>query len=290
MRLAQDNAGELVLVDIQPGIAQGKALDMADAAPLVRCPYRIEGTQDIAAAVGSDIVVMTAGLARKPGMTREELIQKNAVIMKEVCEALKRYAPKAIVVVVTNPLDIMTNYCLRATGFDPRRVIGMGLSLDAARFANLVAQELKVPSTDVDACVIGSHGEGMMPLGRFTMVNGVSLDELLPDDKMRELVARTVGRGAEIVSLLGSGSAYFAPSAAAAALTKAIIKDEKRIIGACAYLRGEYGVSGVCVGVPCRIGKSGIEEIIALELHDDEKKAFLESAERIRSAASKLSA
>ncbi len=288
LRLAQEDVAEIVLVDVVRGIAQGKAFDMQDAASLVKTPYVIGGTQDIAEVSGSEIVIMTAGLARKPGMTREELLHKNAQIMREVCRAIKEHAPEAVVVVVTNPLDIMTNYCLRETGFPWHRVIGMGVSLDAARFANIIARELRIPATDVDACVIGSHGEGMMPLARCTTVNNISLDELLPEDTVQSLITRTVNRGAEIVSLLGSGSAYFAPSAAAAALARAIARDEKRVIGVCGLLKGEYGVRDVCIGVPARIGRRGIEEIIELPLSEEERAQFAACADKIRAAAASL--
>jgi len=281
LRLAQEGVGEVLLIDIVKGLALGKALDLEDARPIVLRNYGIQGTEDIAQLAGSDIIILTAGLARKPGMTREELLKKNAEILKVVCAPLKKLAPKAKVIVVTNPLDLMTYFVLRATGFRPNQVMGMGVSLDAARFANLISQELNVSVLDIDACVIGSHGEGMMPLARFSQVKGITLDELLDETKIEALVKRTISRGLEIVTLLGSGSAYFAPSAAIASLVKTISKDEKRTIGVSAYLNGEYGVKDVCIGVPCRLGKEGIEKIIELDLNQEEKEKFTASAQAL---------
>lgn len=269
------------MIDIVKGLALGKALDLEDARSFVFRDYKIQGTEDIGQLAGSDIVILTAGLPRKPGMTREELLKKNAEILKEICGSLKKLAPKAKVIVVTNPLDLMTCFVLKATGFSPHQVMGMGVSLDAARFANLISQELKASVLDIDACVIGSHGEGMMLLPRFSQVKGIALDELLDDGKIDALVKRTVSRGLEIVTLLGNGSAYFAPSAAIVSLVKTILKDEKRTIGVSAYLNGEYGVKDVCMGVPCRLGKEGIEKIIELDLNQEEKERFNASAQAL---------
>jgi len=282
MRLAEAGFGEIVLVDIVKGVAQGKAFDMQDAGAVLKFDCRILGSEDIKSVKDSDIIIMTAGLARKPGMTREDLLNKNARILKEVCLEIKKISPGSILIVVTNPLDIMAYLALRVTGFQPERVFGMGVSLDSARFANLIARELNIPFTDIDACVIGSHGEGMLPLPRFTTIKGIPLNEVLEEDKARALVQRSFERGKEIVSLLGSGSAYFAPSQAIAAIVRSIVKDEKRVIGVSAYLKGEYGVKDACVGVPCRIGKNGIEKIIELELNKEEKTHFSDSAESIR--------
>lgn len=282
MRLAQEALGEIVLVDIAKGIAQGKAFDLEDARPIVGQEYDLRGSENINEIKDSDIIVVTAGLARKPGMTREELLSKNTQILKGICLDIKRLSPEAVVIVVTNPLDLMTYFVLKCTGFSPKKIFGMGVSLDAARFANLVSKELKVQSIDVDACVIGSHGEAMLPLARFTKIKGVSLDELLPEEKIAALIKRTVSRGLEIVTLLGSGSAYYAPSAAVAKLVKAIAKDEKRTIGVCAYLNGEYSIKDICLGVPCRVGRKGIEKIIELDLNPDENESLLKSAEAIR--------
>ena len=278
LRLAEEGVGEIMLVDVAGGLARGKACDLEDARAIKKCDYLVDGSNDINAIEDSDIVVITAGLARRPGMTREELLAKNAAIVSDVCRNIKKLAAQAIVVTVTNPLDLMTYLALKVTGFDKRRIIGMGVSLDAARFANLIAKELSVPPSEIEACVIGSHGEGMLPLPAFTSIKGVRLDEFLSDKKVEELLKLTVNRGAEIVSLLGSGSAYFAPSAAAASLVRAIAKDEKRTIGVCAYLDGEYGIKGVCLGVPCRIGINGIEKIIELDLSKSEKEKLSSAA------------
>lgn len=282
MRLAQEGMGEIIMVDVVGGLAQAKAYDLEDARPILKLDYNLCGTEDINQIKDSDIIVITAGLPRKPGMTREELLAKNAGILKDICLRIKNLAPLSIIIAVTNPLDIMTYFAIKATGFNPQRVFGMGISLDAGRFANLIAKELNIPPSSVDACVIGAHGEGMLPLSRFTKIKGVSLDEFVDDKKAEALAEKTVKRGAEIVSLLGSGSAYYAPSAAITALVKAVAKDEKRIIGACAYLNGEYGLKDVTIGVPCRIGKKGIEKIVELELNKEEREALHKSAESIR--------
>lgn len=282
MRLAQENIGDIVLVDIVKGLGRAKALDLEDARKTLGINYHIQGTDDISQIKDSDIIVITAGLARRPGMTREELLSKNAAILKDICLNIKTLAPQSILVVVTNPLDLMTYFVLKSTAFKPSRVLGMGISLDEARFANLISGELNISVADIEPCVIGSHGQEMLPLPRFTKVKNKPLDKIIDEKKIQGLVERTIGRGAEIVSLLGSGSAYFAPSAAAAAVARAIAKDEKRAIGACAYLNGEYGLSDVCIGVPCRLGKQGIEEIIELELNQKEKEAFFEAAAHLK--------
>lgn len=282
MRLAQEQMGEITLIDIAGGIAQGKSFDMEDAKGIFKLNYNVTGTDDFKALEGSDIVVITAGFTRKPGMTREDLLLKNAQVLKDICLKVKDHASRAIVIIVTNPLDLMTRYALKITGFSPNRLFGMGVSLDSSRFANLISKELKVPCSEIDACVIGSHGEGMLPLTRFTTIRGVSLEELMNEQKLGEIIQKTIQRGKEIVSLLGSGSAYFAPSAAIYALVKAIIKDEKRILGLSAQLNGEFGIRDVCIGVPCRLGKEGIENIIELDLDPDEKKSFLESVNSLK--------
>jgi len=288
MRIAGDGLGDVLLVDVVKGLANGKALDLEDARPILKYNYNIKGSDDIRQIKGSDIIVVTAGLARKPGMSREELLAKNAQILKDVCLNVKELASDAIVIIVTNPLDIMTLYALKTTGFKPRKLFGMGISLDTARFANLVAQELGLLCTDVEALVIGAHGETMMPLPGFTKVKGVALDEFMDEDKIKSLVARTIGRGAEIVANLGTGSAFFAPSAAIAAIVKAIVKDEKRIIGLCSHLNGEYGIKDTCIGVPCRLGKDGIEKVIELDISQEEKAKLNKSAMLVAQAAAQL--
>ncbi len=282
LRLAQENFADIVLLDIAGGVAQGKAFDMDDARHLLKMNYSVRGSSDMQEMKGSDIVIVTAGFPRKPGMTREELLNKNAQILKDVCSNIVAYAPQAIVITVTNPLDIMTLFAIKTFGFDRARFFGMGVSLDAARFANLIARQTGVAVTDIDAVVVGSHGEGMMPLPKYTTIKGVPLDEFVDDEASRKLVDQTVGRGLEIVTLLGSGSAFYAPSAAIAAIVRSIVKDEKRIIGVSTYGNGEYGIIGSCVGMPCRIGARGIEAIVELDLSSEEKTALLRSADRIR--------
>ncbi|MDP2943766.1 MAG: malate dehydrogenase [Candidatus Omnitrophota bacterium] len=282
MRLAEEGTASILLVDIVKGLARGKTLDLEDSRPLLKYNYNIEGTDDITKIKDSDIIIITAGLARKPGMTREDLLNKNAGIIKDLSHNIKNLAPQTIVIVVTNPVDILTYLTIKETGFLPKRVIGMGPSLDASRFANLISKELNIPDTDIDSCVIGSHGEGMLPLPRFTYIKGVALDELMDDKKIAALIKKTVVRGAEIVSYLGSGSAFFAPSLAAALLVKAVLKNEKRTIGVSAYLNGEYGIKDVCIGVPVRIGRDGIEKIIELDLNKEEKDLLLKSADSLK--------
>jgi len=282
MRMAELKLGDIVLVDIAKGVAQGKSLDLEDTRSILKADYDIKGCEDINSIEDSGVVVITAGLARKPGMTREELLTKNSSILKDVCLNIRKLAPEAIVVVVTNPLDLMTYLALKVTGFSKNRIIGMGVSLDASRFANLISQELKLNPTDVTPVVIGAHGQGMIPLARHTRVKGESLEKILNKEKIDSLLKRTIERGAEIVSCLGSGSAFFAPSAAVAEVVKAIAKDEKKVLGACVYLTGEYGIKDICIGVPVCLGKNGVEDIIKLELSDGEKKELMDSADSIQ--------
>lgn len=280
--------GEVILFDVVKGLAKAKAFDLEDARQAIGVDYGITGTDDIADTKNSEIVVVTAGLPRKPGMTREELLNKNASIVKEVSLSIKSLSPQAIVVVVSNPLDLMTRLAFETTGFRKERVLGMGLSLDGSRFANIISKELCIPVTDITTCVIGSHGEGMMPLPRLTMVKGVALDEIIDDAKSAGLVRRTVERGHEIVTLLGNGSAYFAPSAAIAILVRAIAKDTKQIIGVCTQLEGEYGIKGVSLGLPCRIGRGGAENIIELDLKPHERNGLLETAAKLKEQYQKI--
>ena len=289
MRIAQENLGEVCLIDVVPGMAQGKSYDLADCRQILNVPYQIEGTEDIDRVKDSQVVVITAGLARKPGMTREDLLTKNSQIIKAICEKVKALAPDSIVIIVTNPLDAMTYYAGKILGFDPRRVFGMGLTLDGSRFANLISCELNVPVTRIQPVVVGSHGEAMLPLPRLTMVGSFSLTEVIKDpSKIAKLVKGTVERGKEIVALLGSGSAYFAPSAAIAQLVSAVIKDKRMPYGVSAQLNGEYGLNDICCGVPCVIGEQGIIKIVELDLNSQEKKDFAESVEAIRNLNSLL--
>lgn len=288
MRLAQDGLTDICLIDIARGLACGKAFDLEDARPILRYHYNIQGTDDIEAIKDSGIVIITAGLTRKSGMSREDLLNTNAAILKDICLNIKKLAPKSILIVVTNPVDILTYFTLKLTGFKSRKVLGMGISLDAARFANLISRQLNIPAVEIEACVIGPHTEEMLPLPRFTHIKGIVLEEFLSDEEIKTLVKKTIDRGKEIISLLGNGSAYFAPSAAIAAIVKIIAKDEKRTQGVCAYLNGEYGMKDVCIGVPCRLGKDGIEEIIELDLNANEKELFLKSATYLKEQSHNL--
>jgi len=288
MRLAQAGLGDVVLIDILKDLAFGKSLDLEDARPILSSHYNIEGSEDINKIKDSDIIVITAGMARRPGMAREELFSKNSQILKGVSLNIKSLAQGAKVIVVTNPLDLMTILVLKVTGFKPNQVFGMGISLDAARFANIIARELKLSVNDIEAMVIGAHGEAMLPLPSHSKVKGVSLNKVITGERVEQLVKETIGRGAEIVAALGTGSAFFAPSAAIARMAGMIVKDEKKIIGACAYLDGEYGIKDICIGVPCRLGKQGIEKIIELDLNKEEKKAFLKSANKLKEQYSSI--
>lgn len=282
MRLVELNLGDILLVDVVEGLAQGKVLDLEDSCSLFKYSYNLEGTEDIKQTEASDIIIITAGFARKPGMSREELIKKNVQVLRDICLKIKSLSPKALVIIVTNPVDILTYLAIKELQFPVNKVFGIGVDLDTARFGNLICKELNIPNSEIDAMVIGCHGQTMLPLSRFTYIKGVPLDEFLDDQKIEELKQQTVQRGAQIVSLLGSGSAYFAPSAAIANVAKAIIKDEKRIIALSAYLKGEYGASDICIGVPCRLGREGIEEIIELDLNQGERTAFLNSVDSVK--------
>ncbi len=282
MRLAENTLGDIMLVDIAKGLAQGKILDLEDSRAILKSNYNIKGTDNIDEMLNSNIIVVTAGLARRPGMAREELLNKNALILKDICLKIKELAPEAIVILVTNPLDLMTQFALKITGFPVKRIFGMGVSLDAARFANLISNELQISPVNIEPSVIGNHGEGMLPLPRFTTIKGICLDKLVSEAKIENLIARAIDRGKEIVSLLGTGSAYFAPSAAITEIVKSIIYDEKRILGVSAYLNGEYNIQDACIGVPCIIGKNGIEKIIELELNETESSALQASALKLK--------
>lgn len=288
MRLAEENIGEIILVDNARGLAAGKTMDLEDGRWLLKFNSQLKAGEDILSIKDSDFVIVTAGLTRKSGMTREELLQKNALILKDISLKIKELAASAIVILVTNPVDLMTYFVLKIGGFDPKKVLGMGLTLDASRFANFISAELKISPTDIDPWVIGPHGEGMQPLTRFTTVKGTTLEKILPQETCANLIKRTVGRGEEIVSLLTSGSAYFAPSAAIVQLVKVIAKDQKRILGVSAYLNGEYGIKDLCIGVPCHLGKTGIEKIIELDLNKEEKAIFFKSAQSLRQRQKEL--
>lgn len=281
-------ARELILLDVAEGIPEGKALDLAEAAPVDRFDTRVAGTSDSGSLSGSDIVVVTAGLARKPGMTRDDLLTTNADIVGSVCERVKETAPDAIVIVVTNPLDAMAYVALKVTEFSPARVVGMAGILDSARFRYFIADELDVSVEDVTAFVLGGHGDSMVPLPRYSSVAGIPLSELLDESVIERLVERTRNGGAEIVAHLKTGSAFYAPASAVAEMVAAIVRDKKRILPCAAWLTGQYGVRDLYMGVPVKLGASGVEEIIEIGLTPDERNAFHSSAEAVRSSVRKL--
>lgn len=287
-RVAAEGLGEIRLIDIAPKLAQAKACDMDDSRYILGRCSSVSGSEDISGIQGSDIVVVTAGLARKPGMTREDLLQKNCSILGGIAGEIRLHAPEAVVIVVTNPLDVMTYFMARKLGFARSRVFGMGVTLDASRFANLISEKLKADVTAIQPCVIGSHGESMVPLPRFTTVNGTSLDRLVSAGDLRELVSRTVNRGKEIVSLYGTGSAYYAPSAAICQLVKAVAHDSKATLGVSAFVNGEYGLTDICVGLPCVIGRNGAEKVVALDLNSQEQAQLKASADAIKELISLL--
>lgn len=283
MRILEGGIADVVLVDIAKGLAKAKAFDLDDARSIAGHNGAIEGTQDFSAIKGSDIVVVTAGLPRKPGMSREDLLKKNYDIVKSVAKHIKELCADSIVVGVCNPIDIMTYVLLKETGFDKKRVFGMGSGLDSSRFNNLISKKLNVSSSKIKALVIGNHGKAMIPLPRFSTVNGNTLDKLLKPNEIEELVESTKNRGTEIVSLYGSGSAYFAPAAAILEICRALIGKNSETIPVSAYLEGEYGISDVCIGVPVRIDSQGIKEIVELDLNQQEKEKLLQSASSIKS-------
>lgn len=277
--LALKGLADVVMVDIAEGIAKGKALDIAEAAPIEGFDCRIVGGGSYEETANSDIAVITAGSPRKPGMTREDLLKTNASVVSSVTEEFAGRSPKAVIIVVTNPLDAMAYVALKSSEFPKTRVMGMAGVLDSARFRTFIAMELGVSPADVDAMVLGSHGDSMVPLIRYTTVNGVSITELLPEDKIRELVERTKKGGAEIINHLKTSSACYAPASAVVTMVEAVLLDKKRVLPCSAYLEGEYGIAGCFLGVPVKLGAGGIEEILELGLSEDEKKRFLASAE-----------
>jgi malate dehydrogenase len=287
-RIVEKELADVVLLDVVEGLPQGKALDMAEAAPVEGYDARIVGSNNTTDAAGADLVVITAGIARKPGMSRDDLMATNAKIVGGIADAIRQHAPEAIVVVVTNPLDVMTWLAAERTGFPPERVMGMAGVLDSARFRAFIAMELGVSVKDVEAMVLGGHGDSMVPLPRSATVGGVPLPALLPAERIEALVQRTRNGGAEIVALLKTGSAYYAPSSAVVAMVGSILRDERRVLPACVRLDGQYGLSGVYAGVPVVLGGGGVEMIVELELSPDELKALQSSAAEVRAAREKL--
>ena len=288
-RLAEaELAGEIVLVDIAGDMPRGKALDLWEAAPIYGYDTRLVGSNGYEETAGSELFVVTAGLARRPGMSRDDLMAKNTEIVRGVAEEIRRLSPEAIVVVVSNPLDVMAYVTLKVTGFPRERVIGMAGVLDSARFRSFIALELDVSVSDTHAFVLGGHGDSMVPLARYSTVAGIPLPALLPPERLEALIERTRRGGAEIVQLLGSGSAFYAPSAAVVEMVESIVKDKKRILPCAAYLTGEYGLDGLFVGVPVKLGRRGIEQIVEIDLEPGERAELHRSAEEVRVAMGRL--
>jgi len=281
-RLAQKEIADIVLLDVVEGLPQGKALDMMQAGAVEGFASHILGTNHYEDTKDSSVIVITAGLPRKPGMSRDDLIIKNAQIMKDIVTNVVKFSPHSILHVVTNPLDVMTYYALKLSNFPETRVMGMAPLLDAARMQYFIAQTTKVSVKEIYAEVLGSHGDQMVPVPRLSTVDDRPLTEFLTQEQIDHIIQKTRDGGAEIVSLLKTGSAYYAPGSAAAKMVESIIKDKKEVIGTCCYLEGEYGISGVCLGVPAKLGKNGIEEIIEIELSNEEKAALQKAAEAVK--------
>ena len=280
--------GDVVLVDVIDGVPQGKALDLLQAGPIHRYDSLVTGSNGYEETANSDIVVITAGLARKPGMTRDDLLFKNAEIVGSVVEQVTRRSPESILVLVTNPLDAMVQLAWKKSGFPHKRVVGMAGVLDSARFRTFIARELDVSVENVTAFVLGGHGDTMVPLPRYSTVAGIPITDLLSKDKIDALVTRTANGGAEIVNYLKTGSAYYAPAASAVEMVEAILKDKKKILPCAAYLEGQYKTEGLYVGVPVKLGRGGVEEIIEITLTPDEQAAFDKSAAAVRELVDKL--
>jgi malate dehydrogenase len=288
-RLAEKSlARTVVMVDVVEGVPQGKGLDQWQTGPIEGFDTRVLGANDYGPAEGSEIVVVTAGIARKPGMSRDDLVKTNAGIVQTVGREIARVAPKSIVIVVSNPLDVMCYVAMRATGFPRERVFGMAGVLDTARYRTFLAEAMQVSVDDIQAMVLGGHGDTMVPLISYTTVSGIPVNQLLPRDQLDAIVTRTRNGGAEIVAHLKTGSAYYAPSAAAVQMVEAIALDRKRLLPCAAWLQGEYGLQDVFCGVPCRIGRNGLEKIVEVELTEQERKDLHASAESVRSVQAGL--
>ena len=274
--------GDVMIFDVVEGMPQGKALDMAEGAPLVGSDAKIEGCNDYAGIAGADVVIITAGLARKPGMSRDDLLKTNLSIMKQVAEGVRDHAPDAFVIVISNPLDAMVYTFKEVSGFPKNRVIGMAGVLDSTRFRSFIAWELGVSVKDVTALVLGGHGDTMVPLVRYTTVAGIPIEKLISKDKIDAMVERTKGAGGEVVGLLKTGSAFVSPALSAIEMAESYLKDKKRVLACACLCEGEYGVNGLYVGVPCVIGSEGLERIIELDLNAEEQKAFDESVAHVQ--------
>jgi malate dehydrogenase len=283
-------AREVILVDIAEGIPMGKGLDQWESAPIEGFDTRIRGANDYGLSEGSDIFIVTAGIARKPGMSRDDLLKTNAGVITAVSEEIKRIAPDSVVIMVTNPLDVMAQVALEVTGFPRERVVGMAGVLDTARYRSFIALELDVSIEDIQALVLGGHGDTMVPLASYTSVSGIPLTQLLAQDRIDALVERTRKGGGEIVGYLKTGSAYYAPAAGAVQMAEAIVKDKKRILPCSAWLQGEYGQSDLFLGVPCLLGEGGLKKVVEVDLTSEEQAALQKSAEHVRSTVDALKA
>ena len=292
-RLAEKELCDVVLVDIIEGVPQGKALDLTEAAPVEKHDAHLTGVNGYEDTAESDIVIITAGIPRKPGMSRDDLISTNAGIMKSVTEQIVKYSPNTILIIVSNPLDAMCHVAFDTSGFPKERVMGMAGVLDSARFRAFIAMELNVSVENTHAFVLGGHGDTMVPLPRYSTVAGIPITELMPADRIEAIVDRTRNGGAEIVGLLKTGSAYYAPASAAVEMAESILKDKKKILPCAVYLQGEYGLQDLFIGVPVKLGSTGIEEIVEIQLTDDEKAALNNSAaavQELKEVLSKLDA
>jgi len=287
--VVQSGIADVVLFDVVEGMPQGKALDLAEACPLWNSSSTIMGTNNYSDTAGSDIGVITAGLARKPGMSRNDLLHANANIVREACIEIANTSPNTILIVVTNPMDVMAQLAWKTTEFSCKRVLGMGGLLDSTRLRTFLSWELNMSPEDTEAIVLGGHGDDMVPLSRFTSIKGIQITELLPKKKINTLIERTRNAGAEIVSLLKSGSAYYAPAASTFQMIKSILLDEKRMLPCAAYLNGEYGMRDIYAGVPVILGKEGVERIIEIKLTKEERAQFRKSCLSVRKLIKKLS-
>ncbi|MCC6546950.1 malate dehydrogenase [Candidatus Sumerlaeota bacterium] len=285
---ASKELGDIVLVDVVEGVPQGKGLDLFQASPVELFDAKITGTNSYDPTAGSDVIIITAGLARKPGMSRDDLLKTNAAIVHECASKAAALSPNAILVIVSNPLDAMCTVAHRASKFPKNRVIGMAGILDTARYRAFLAQELNVSVEDIQALVLGGHGDTMVPLISYTNVGGIPINQLIAKDRLNEIVKRTANGGAEIVGLLKTGSAYYAPSAAAVQMAEAIIRDKKRVVPCAALLEGEYGINGLFIGVPIVIGANGVEKILEVSLTNDERAALNKSAAAVKELVDKL--
>ena len=287
-RIVEKGLADVVLVDIVEGIPQGKALDILQSGPVQGFDGKITGTNDPSMIEGSDIIVVTAGLARKPGMSRDDLQAVNAGIIKGISENIKKFAPRSIVIMVTNPLDVMTYLAWKVTGFESRKVFGMAGLLDTARMITFISMETGIPSSKIQAMVLGGHGDSMVPLMSQVKADGKALDKILSKEKIDGIIKRTANGGAEIVNFLKTGSAYYAPSASAAAMVEAVIKNSGKVIPSAVVMNGEYGLRDICFGVPAKIGKNGIEKVIELKLTADENEMLKRSANAVKENIAKL--